>query len=144
MLGGNGSDNALGGSGNDFVYGHTGSDRLVGEEGRDQVDGGPGSDRVVGGEGGDALIEGPLGDDSKDFLSGGAGDDNFFVKNRPASRDIVSCGRGFDRVAADRKDVVSDDCERVFASFQAIDESIPPAGEEFFNTFFDQLAPYPE
>ena len=72
----------------------------------------------------------------------------------PAVKDIVSCGGGFDRIVADRKDVVADDCERVrvvhgseaevLEQEDAFFESIPPAVLEFFfDTFFDGLAPYP-
>jgi hypothetical protein len=72
----------------------------------------------------------------------------------PAVKDIVSCGTGFDRVIADRKDVVAPDCERVrvvhgsveevFEQEEAFFESIPPGVTRFFNTFFEeQLAPDP-
>ena len=71
---------------------------------------------------------------------------------------IVSYGGGFDRVLADRMDVVADDCERVRVVHgtraqvvdqeQAFFESLPPKaalGEEFWDTFFEeQLAPFPE
>src|SRR5215203_162795 len=97
VLGGKGSDNLLGGSGNDYVYGDTGSDRLVGEGGRDIVDGFTGSDRLIGGGGADLFVDGPFDDTSKDeILKGGDGDDAFFIDNVPATRDIVSCGDGFD------------------------------------------------
>ncbi len=61
------------------------------------------------------------------------------VNNRPVPRqDIVSCGDGFDRVLADRRDVVSDDCERVFFGL---------TDREFFarvpQSFFEGLAPSP-
>ena len=35
------------------------------------------------------------------------------VDNEPAAKDIATCGGGFDRVFADRKDLVAPDCERV-------------------------------
>jgi Ca2+-binding RTX toxin-like protein len=140
VLGGNGSDNGVGGSGNDVVAGGESPDRVVGEEGKDLLQGGPGSDRVVGEGGTDLLIDGPLRDTSKDTLSGGDGDDIFIVNNRPATRDIVSCGSGFDRVKVDRKDVVAPDCEKEFTRFR----ELPPAVVEFFETFFEeQLAPPP-
>jgi Ca2+-binding RTX toxin-like protein len=144
VLGGEGSDNLLGGSGNDDVYGHTGSDSAVGEEGRDLVDGWRGSDRVVGGEGGDVLIDGPFHETSKDTLSGGSGNDAFFVDNGPATRDIVSCGSGFDRVAADAKDVVAPDCEQVRrgpTAGQQLSEYLDKSG--FFDNLFGGLAPFP-
>ena len=72
----------------------------------------------------------------------------------PAVKDIVSCGGGFDRVVADTKDVVSDDCEKVLVVHGAKKEvlkqedaffkSLPPAQRKFFDTFFEeQLAPFP-
>jgi Ca2+-binding RTX toxin-like protein len=113
VYGGIGSDTVVGGPGNDDLGDGRGSDRIVGEEGREFVDSGPGSDRVEGGEGPDWLIDGPLSETSKDTLSGDDGDDVLIANNRPATKDIVSCGGGFDRVAADRKDLVAPDCERV-------------------------------
>ena len=71
----------------------------------------------------------------------------------PAVKDVVSCGGGFDREVADSKDVVADDCERVrfihgtvaeaTEQEEAFFESLPPAVSEFFDTFFDRLAPDP-
>ena len=52
--------------------------------------------------------------------------------NTPAANDLVVCGSGFDRVLADRKDVVANDCEKVAVGGGSIDafyESIP---ESFF------------
>jgi hypothetical protein len=80
-------------------------------------------------------------------------DDIFVVDNVPAFKDQVSCGNGLDRVVADRKDEVADDCERVrvvhgteaevLEQEQAFFASIPQAVIVFFNTFFDRLAPDP-
>jgi Ca2+-binding RTX toxin-like protein len=156
VLGGLGSDTVLGSSGNDFVFGDKGSDRaVVGEQGRDIVDGAHGSDRMLGEGGGDWLFDGPLGEASKDdVLSAGAGEDILFGDHVPAVKDIVSCGGGFDRVLADSKDVVADDCEKVRVVHgskaevrqqeDAFFESLPRAVREFFDTFFnEQLAPFP-
>jgi Ca2+-binding RTX toxin-like protein len=155
VQGGLGSDNVLGGSGNDLVTGDKGSDRaVVGGQGRDFIDGGTGSDRMLGEGGGDLLIDGPLGEGSKDdLLSGGEGDDIFIDDHVPAVKDIVSCGGGFDRVVADSKDVVADDCEKVrvvhgskkevHKQEDAFIASLPPATRKFFNTFDEQLAPFP-
>ena len=158
--GGLGSDTVLGGSDNDFVAGDDGSDSAVmGEEGKDLVLGGAGGDRIVGGDGTDILTEGPLDDSWMDVLSGGDGGDIFVMDNVPARKDIVSCGGGFDRVIADRKDVVGGDCERVrvvhgteeevIQQEAAFFETVPPAVTEFFgpwDSFFptvfeEQLAP---
>jgi Ca2+-binding RTX toxin-like protein len=154
VQGGIGSDNALGGSGNDFVHGDNGPDSVIGGEGRDFVDGARGADRMMGGEGGDWLVEGPLNEAWKDTLSAGDGNDIIIVDHVPATKDLVSCGSDLDRVIADRKDVVANDCEKVrvvhgseeevFEQEDAFFESLPPAVREFFDTFFDeQLAPAP-
>jgi Ca2+-binding RTX toxin-like protein len=141
---GSGSDNVLGGSGNDFVTGDRGSDSLVGEEGMDLVDGGPGTDSVGGGDGPDLLIDGPFEETSRDTLSGGDGNDAFFVNNRPATRDIVTCGSGFDRVAADERDLVASDCEQVRRgpnAEQRLDQYLVRSG--FYDELFGGLAPFP-
>jgi len=135
----------LGGSGNDLVTGDRGSDSLVGKEGMDLVDGGPGPDRVVGGDGPDLLVDSPFESTSKDdTLSGGDGNDAFFADNRPATRDIVTCGRGFDRVAADERDVVASDCEQVRrgpSAGQRLEAYLEGSG--FFDELFGGLAPFP-
>ncbi len=115
----------------------------------------------MGGDGTDILTEGPLDDSWMDVLLGGDGGDIFVMDNVPARKDIVSCGGGFDRVIADRKDVVGGDCERVrvvhgteeevIQQEAAFFETVPPAVTEFFGpwdpffpTFFEeQLAPDP-
>jgi Ca2+-binding RTX toxin-like protein len=115
-----GRDNLLGGPGKDFVFG--GNDRfrqsggnkdLVGGPGNDIVVGGRGSDNVLGDAGNDFLVDGPTREFSLDKLSGRDGNDVFLVDNVPAAKDIATCGGGFDRVLADRKDLVAPDCERV-------------------------------
>jgi hypothetical protein len=51
---------------------------------------------------------------SIDVLSGGDGNDVFFVHNElAAKKDIVLCGDGRDQVLADRADVLRPNCERV-------------------------------
>ena len=88
--------------------------------------------------GGDEIVDGEIDEASKDdVLSGAEGNDILVADNVPAVRDIVSCGGGFDRVLADRKDVVADDCERVrvvhgsraqvLDQEEAFFESLPPA-----------------
>jgi hypothetical protein len=113
VQGGLGSDTLLGGLGDDFVHGDNGGDRAVGGEGRDFVDGAHGPDQMVGGEGDDFLIDDDFDDASRDKVLSGADDDIILADHVPAFKDVVSCGGGFDRVMADRKDVVADDCERV-------------------------------
>jgi Ca2+-binding RTX toxin-like protein len=73
-----------------------------------------GADVISGGPGNDSLFDGPLRDSAVDILEGGDGNDFLAPVNRPAARDIVSCGDGRDFAEVDRKDIVGNDCERVF------------------------------
>jgi hypothetical protein len=135
LLGLRGSDNLLGGPGKDVLFGgnerrpQRGDKNLVGGPGNDLVLAGKGSDNAVGGDGNDFLVDDGLREFSKDTLSGGSGNDVIDVLHKPAAvKDVVVCGPGFDRVIADRADVVAPDCERVFiglASGEAFFESIP-------------------
>ncbi len=130
LRGTNGADNLSGRGGKDILNGLGGSDNLLGGTGNDAVIGGLGSDNILGAEGNDFLVNGP-GLNPREVsnnLSAGGGNDVVFAANRPAERDVVTCGGGFDRVFADRKDVVADDCERVAdrpSEFEALFESIP-------------------
>ncbi len=143
-LGGN--DNLLGGSGRDNVFGGNerrpggGDKNLAGGSGNDVIFGGNGSDNLLGGGGNDLLVDGPPRESSEDKLSAGAGNDVLDAVNRPAFGDVILCGRGFDRVLADRKDTVAPDCERVVIGFAS--------GDEFFESipvsFFRGLPPPPE
>ena len=142
-----GRDNLVGGRGKDIVLGGSrarafrGEKNLVGGSGNDVVAGGLGSDNVVGKEGNDLMADGEVPDQSEDILSGGAGNDVILVVNRPAFEDKVTCGGGFDRVIADRKDLVAPDCERVvigLASFEEFFNSIP---ESFFEGLHPQFSP---
>jgi Ca2+-binding RTX toxin-like protein len=150
VLGGNRSANLLGGPGTDFVASEDDPDRVVGEVGRDLVDGGRGSDYVVGDAGIDALIDGPFRNErSQDLISGGEGNDIFFVFHKPAFGDLVSCGSDFDRVSADRKVTVAPDCERVVIVSTLAEEEefaetvIPQQVDEFFQNIDDVLPPFP-
>jgi len=123
-----GNDNLLGGSGKDVVIGGKNMDRrlggnknLVGGSGNDWVAGGRGTDNVVGQGGNDYLSDGPDNDSSIDRLSGGNGTDVATPYNKPASKDIVDCGDGFDWVLVDRKDVVAPDCEKLFVGQSSLD-----------------------
>jgi Ca2+-binding RTX toxin-like protein len=150
VLGGNeerplgGDKNLAGGPGNDRVFGGNGSDDLVGDSGNDLVDGWRDADDITGDGGTDVLVDGPFREAAVDRLSGGDGNDVIASLNRPARRDLVTCGSGFDRVFADTKDVVAPDCERVavgLAAAQDLFEQLQESG--FFETFFGGLPPFP-
>jgi Ca2+-binding RTX toxin-like protein len=138
-----GNDNLIGGPGKDVVVGGTeayrrlgGNKNLVGGSGNDFVAGGLGSDNVVGEGGNDYLSDGPLKDSSIDKTLGGEGTDVLTPVNKPAAKDIVSCGAGKDWALVDRKDVVAADCEKVsvgLGSADALDESIPDSFWEGLN-----------
>ena len=129
-----GRDNLLGGSGKDKVFGGNerrlsgGDKNLVGGSGNDEILGGLGVDNILGEEGNDLVADGPDGDFATDTLSAGDGNDVVEAFTDPASKDLVSCGEGFDRVFANRKDMVAPDCERVadrVSEFEGLFESIP-------------------
>jgi len=141
LFGGGGADELDGGPGDDSLRGGVERDRLVGGDGDDELAGESGGDSLAGGVGGDTLgggdgndrLMGDSGDDTlkgaagRDFLSGGAGRDVLvggggrnrysagaggdYVNSRNRVRERVDCGRGRDRVKADRFDVLRS-CER--------------------------------
>ena len=133
-----GNDNLLGGPGKDIVYGGDenrlsgGNKNMVGGSGNDAVIGGRGSDNVLGEEGNDLVADGPEREFATDRLTAGDGNDVVAVVNRPAFKDLVTCGEGFDRVLADRKDVLADDCEKVFFGLGSEDEFIASIPQSFF------------
>ena len=162
LRGTNGSDALAGNGGNDDLLGLKGTDGLSGGEGRDLVlggneagpqvgdralSGGPGGDFVGGGKGSDALSGGPGRDgmyagpprreeaDDVDASSAGDGDDAIEAKNVPAAMDIIDCGRGFDRVLVDSKDVTSD-CEKEFTRPGEYFESIFSSNYDYFAPFY--------
>jgi len=124
IFGGRDNDRLFGGRGNDRLSGEAGRDRLRGEAGRDRLRGGLGRDRLAGGSGRDRLRGGPASDivgggSGADRLSGGAardliigGSGNDRINAIDGRRDRIRCGRGRDRVLADRADAVAG-CERV-------------------------------
>jgi serralysin len=139
-----GEKNLLGGPGNDGIAGGKGSDNMVGGLGNDFLDGFRGSDRIVGDRGTDILVDGPTHEASKDTLLGGPGNDLFGFDNYPASKDVGRCDGGFDRVFADRKDLVADDCEVVAisdAAQEALFEELQETGYQ--ERHFEGLAPFP-
>ena len=87
--------------------GWKGNDRIDAREGHDCVFSGTGRDKVYGGRGNDRLYPGP----GADKIKGGPGFDKIYA--RDGKRDVIRCGADRDRVAADRKDKVSRDCEAV-------------------------------
>jgi Ca2+-binding RTX toxin-like protein len=120
------SDRVLAGKGNDTVYAGTGNDSVRGGPGRDALYGGLGNDRLFGDRAADFLYGGPGDDDlwaqtrrdvrgksgeAGDSVKGGPGNDRFHVRDGEA--DGLACGPGYDRVFADRLDVVDPNCERV-------------------------------
>ena len=140
VFGLNGRDNLVGGPGKDWVIGGSpqdpsmeGDKNLAGGPGNDGVFAGQGADNALGGEGNDLLVDGDFREFSHDNFSGGAGTDALVVWHKPAFRDIVVCGRGFDYVNADPKDVVARDCERV-QIFQGPIEELHQQEQEFFNS----------
>jgi Ca2+-binding RTX toxin-like protein len=123
--GGRGNDRVFGDAGNDTLLGSFGDDRLhgvggrdviTGSRGRDRINGGSSNDRISGGSSGDR-IAGDAGSDlvngnsGADRISGNSGNDR--ITSRDSSRDRVTCGSGRDSVVADRRDIVSRNCERV-------------------------------
>jgi Ca2+-binding RTX toxin-like protein len=142
-----GEDTLLGGPGKDVVFGgrivgsccqdndFSGGDKNVaGGPGNDDVNGGRGSDNILGGRGSDIMFEGAEPDVAKiDIISAGAGNDGVWVLNwSPVGKDVLSCGSGFDRVLADRTDVIAPDCERVFFGRRNIDAYFQSFPESFF------------
>ena len=126
------------------MNGGEGSDNVLGSSGNDYVDGGPGPDNIVGGDGNDILADGENEGGATDTLTAGDGDDVINPFNRPAKKDVVTCGGGFDRVLADRADVVAPDCERVavgLAAAEELDQRIEESG--FYDRLFEGLAPFP-
>jgi hypothetical protein len=146
-----GTDNLQGGPGKDFLHGgscadfrsdgscadfriSSGNKNLVGGTANDYLNGGLGSDNIAGQEGDDLLWGGTYRDTTIDVLSGGEGNDAFFVaREEPAAKkDIVSCGDGRDQVLADRADVLRGKCERVVV-VHGSQEDIERQIDNFYN-----------
>jgi Ca2+-binding RTX toxin-like protein len=140
-----GDKNLVGGAGNDRMNGGEGFDDLMGGGGNDRINGESGPDRILGQAGDDYLLDGEFRAGERDTLSGADGDDLLDTINRPATKDIVSCGRGFDRVLADANDAIAPDCEKVAvgpAAADRLNQQLENSG--FFERFLDGLAPFPE
>jgi Ca2+-binding RTX toxin-like protein len=153
LFGLGGSDDLLGGQGRDNVLGGNeerplgGDKNLLGGPGNDYVHAGKGSDNAVGGEGNDLLFECCLREFSEDTLSGGPGNDVIDVWHKPAAvKDVVACGSGFDRVIADRADLVAPDCEKVVVVHGSLEDVFDQADafyESIPQSFFEGLPPPP-
>jgi len=95
------------GSSGQFANLPTCSDRRTGTSGNDVMRGGPAND-CMDGRAGDDKLSGKRGDDTltggrgRDRMSGSRGDDVIYSDD--GERDMVDCGRGFDRVKADESD----------------------------------------
>lgn len=107
IFGDDGDDTIHGRSGNDSLLGQNGDDRIEGDDDNDGIQGGNGADHLIGGRGADRITGGA----GRDRISAGDGSDA--VSARDGRADKVRCGRGRDRLTADRSDRVSRDCERV-------------------------------
>jgi PKD repeat protein len=105
LISGAGADRLFGQGGQDCLRGGAGKDRLNGGPGNDRLDGGPGKDVLVGGSGKDRIKAG-----AGDIVKAGTGNDRVNAANGKPNR--VACGKGRDRVRADRFDRLSG-CERV-------------------------------
>ena len=84
-----------------------GFDRVVAGAGSDTIGGRDQTEEIYGNGGGD-VIEGRRGDDR---IDGGPGIDQ--IRARDLSADLINCGTELDSVAADERDTVAADCERV-------------------------------
>ena len=139
LRGTNGDDNLLGRGGNDKLFSLNGRDNLLGGPGKDcllcratrqfrffegdkNLLGGPGNDFVLGGKGSKSVVGGEANDllfdpgdrkFSKDRYSEGPDNEVIDVVHFRGASDRVVCGSGFDRVAANSKDEVAPDCEKV-------------------------------
>lgn len=105
----------LGTPGNDTVVGTPLGDYLLGYGGNDILRGGPGTDHIHGGAGRDTVYGGP----GNDVINGGTGIDTIVagygkdtIRSRDGVRDAIFCGPDFDKVIADRLDLVRG-CEYV-------------------------------
>jgi Ca2+-binding RTX toxin-like protein len=149
LKGTDGADNLVGKGDSDRIFGLAGKDNLIGGPGKDMVVGGnehlfpsggdktllggKGSDSILGNEGNDFVGNGP--NRSPDRIFAGGGNDVVGAVNAPASRDVVVCGGGFDRVFADTKDAIAADCEKVADSGPEFEE----LGASILQSFWDGL-----
>ncbi len=97
-IAGNNYANLLnGGIGDDFLDGMGGNDRLDGGVGNDALFGGVGNDTIIGGEGNDELFA----EGGKDLLTGGLGDDDFWIDIDLVSKSTVTIVTDFNKLGTD-------------------------------------------
>jgi serralysin len=120
VRGTNGDDNRLNGTPrSDSIYGLAGDDGLRGYASGDTLDGGAGADHLRGMGGPDLLLgrggrDVILGQSGSDSVNGGSGNDTIRVDQPKGERaDRVECGKGYDTVYANRRDLVPRNCEDV-------------------------------
>jgi hypothetical protein len=86
---------------------------------------------MAGGPGRDFLVDAEFEAGQQDVISGGGGDDAIEAIQRPAARDIIACGSGFDGVLVDSKDLTSG-CERKFTSFVGFNRFLGNSNYNYF------------
>jgi len=123
LLRGNGGADVLeGGPKGDTMKGGPGNDRapFIGRAGIPGLNTSPGffgdegNDKIIGGGGNDHLE----GEEGRDVMKGGAGIDYLDAINddTQGTRDVLDCGKGFDRYSARSGDKVAGNCERKIPS----------------------------
>ena len=115
LIGAGGTDTIHGEDGRDDLFGGFRNDRLYGGFGRDMISGGAGNDLIEGGADadrlyGDAGKDRIIGGDGRNHIDGGSGNDS--INSFNGETDRVKCGKGNDKVTADRADRLNS-CERV-------------------------------
>lgn len=95
----------------DSIWGLGKDDVLNGLSGQDMLHGGDHRDILLGDEWDDKLIGGY----GNDRLNGGLGNDSLHAALDGGDRDILTCGKGFDRAFVDQFDLIKDpnSCEKV-------------------------------
>jgi Ca2+-binding RTX toxin-like protein len=109
VVGDRGANQIDGAGGEDTICAGAGADLVKGSGGNHLLRGQSGQDRVQGGTGNDDLSDGT----GQDQVAGGTG--NVRIDTTSGNQDKVDCGRGRDRVNADRRDQL-ERCERVSRS----------------------------
>jgi Ca2+-binding RTX toxin-like protein len=95
------------------IDGRGGRDQIEGGRSSDTLRGGPGNDDIVGNWGNDRIVGGPGRDTIRGDNSEIGAFGNDLIDVRDGEVDQVDCGVGRDTVIADRRDIVSTNCEVV-------------------------------